>query len=89
MSCGLDRSSHRTAPVQWLAQPSLRPRGVDPAPGCASGEPFVVQHIHDPRRRWGSTPYGTAIADNAFVFHQTEMTGRLWLLTPGAARTTN
>jgi hypothetical protein len=25
MSCGLDRSSHRTAPVQWLAQPSLRP----------------------------------------------------------------
>ena len=62
---------------------------VDPATGRASGEPFVVQHIHDPRRRWGSTPYGTAIADNAFVFHQTEMTGRLWLLTPGAARTTN
>jgi Tol biopolymer transport system component len=62
---------------------------VDPATGRASGEPFVVHHIHDPRRRWGSTPYGTAIADNAFVFHQTEMTGRLWLLMPPVVRPSN
>jgi len=32
------------------------------------GEPFNVQHLHDPRRRWGSTPYGTAIVENALVF---------------------
>ncbi len=47
------------------------------------GEPFVVQHLHDPRRRWGSTPFGTAIVSRAFVFNQIESTGSIWLLDPG------
>jgi hypothetical protein len=43
-----------------------------------------VQHLHDPRRRWGSTPFGTAIVRNAFVFSQVEMTGSIWMMEPGA-----
>jgi eukaryotic-like serine/threonine-protein kinase len=48
-------------------------------------EPFMVQHLHDPRRRWGSTPYGTAIVSNAFVVSQVETTGSIWLLDPRPA----
>jgi eukaryotic-like serine/threonine-protein kinase len=53
---------------------------IDPARGVPVGQPFVVQHLHNPRRRWGSTPVGTAIVNNAFVFNQVEMTGSIWLL---------
>jgi hypothetical protein len=53
---------------------------IDPVRGVPEGETFVVQHLHDPRRRWGSTPIGTAIVNNAFVFDQVEMTGTIWLL---------
>lgn len=53
---------------------------IDPTGGQLIGEPFVVQHLHDPRRRWGSTPSGTAIVSNAFVFNQVEMIGNIWLL---------
>jgi len=53
---------------------------IDPTRGRPIGEPFVVQHLHDPRRRWGSTPIGTAIVSNAFVFSQIEMIGSIWLL---------
>jgi Tol biopolymer transport system component len=53
---------------------------VDATRGTPQGDPFVVQHLHDPRRQWGSTPIGTAIVPNAFVFSQTEMTGSIWLL---------
>jgi len=56
---------------------------IDPAQGTPSGEPFLVQHLHEPRRQWGSTPYGTAIVSNAFVFNQTETTGSIWLLDSG------
>ena len=59
---------------------------IDPTNGTPTGDPFLVQHLHDPRRRWGSTPYGTAIVNNAFVFNQTEMTGSIWLLDPGQPR---
>jgi len=45
-----------------------------------------VQHLHDPRRQWGSTPYGTAIVSNSFVFNQTETSGSTWLIYPGPAR---
>jgi hypothetical protein len=55
---------------------------VDATHGTPVGEPFVVQHLHDPRRRWGSTPFGTAIVSRAFVFNQTELTGSIWLLAP-------
>ena len=56
---------------------------VDTTHGTPVGEPFVVQHLHDPRRRWGSTPFGTAIVSRAFVFNQNELTGSIWLLDPG------
>lgn len=56
---------------------------VDTARGVPVGEPFVVKHLHDPRRRWGSTPFGTAIVSNAFVLSQVETTGSIWLLDPG------
>jgi Tol biopolymer transport system component len=53
---------------------------VDPLLGRPTGEPFIVQHLHDPPRSWGSTPYGTAIVSDAFVFNQMESTGTIWLL---------
>ena len=59
---------------------------IDQSQGTPSGEPFLVQHLHDPRRRWGSTPYGTAIVSNAFVFNQTETTASIWLLDPRPSR---
>ena len=55
---------------------------IDQARGAPVGEPFIVQHLHDPTRRWGSTPFGNAIVSNAFVFTQVEMTGSIWLLGP-------
>jgi hypothetical protein len=55
---------------------------MDPSLGRPIGEPVIVQHLHDPRRRWGSTPYGTAIVSDAFVFNQSELTGSIWLLQP-------
>jgi hypothetical protein len=55
---------------------------IDQARGTPSGEPFIVQHLHDPTRRWGSTPFGNAIVSNAFVFTQVEMTGNIWLIDP-------
>jgi dipeptidyl aminopeptidase/acylaminoacyl peptidase len=55
---------------------------IDQARGTPVGEPFIVQHLHDPTRRWGSTPFGNAIVSNAFVFTQVEMTGTIWLLDP-------
>jgi serine/threonine protein kinase/Tol biopolymer transport system component len=55
---------------------------IDQTRGAPIGEPFVVQHLHDPTRRWGSTPFGNAIVSNAFVFSQVEMTGSIWLLDP-------
>jgi serine/threonine protein kinase/Tol biopolymer transport system component len=55
---------------------------IDQARGTPVGEPFIVQHLHDPTRRWGSTPFGNAIVRNAFVFTQVEMTGDIWLLDP-------
>ncbi len=55
---------------------------LDTVRGLPVGRPFVVEHLHDPRRRWGSTPFGTAIVNHAFVFNQVEMTGSVWLRTP-------
>jgi Tol biopolymer transport system component len=55
---------------------------IDQARGTPVGDPFIVQHLHDPTRRWGSTPFGNAIVSNAFVFTQVEMTGSIWLLDP-------
>jgi len=52
---------------------------IDRVHGAPSGDPFLVQHLHDPRRDRGSTPYGTAIVNGAFVFTQNERTGSIWL----------
>jgi serine/threonine protein kinase len=59
---------------------------IDAAAGTRVGEPFLVQHFHDPRRRWGSTSFGSAIVRNAFVFTQVESSGSIWLQAgyPGA-----
>ena len=65
----------------------LRQR-IDRSRGTPVGEPFIVQHLHDPTRRWGSTPFGNAIVSNAFVFTQVEMTGSIWLLEPESVQTT-
>ena len=58
---------------------------IDSARGTPVGKPSIVQHLHDPRRRWGSTPFGSAIVSNAFVFSQVETTGSIWLLYPEPA----
>jgi hypothetical protein len=55
---------------------------IDAARGTPLGQPFVVQHLHDPRRRWGSSPFGSAVVRTAFVFSQVEITGSIWLLDP-------
>jgi hypothetical protein len=55
---------------------------IDTSRGVAAGEPFLVEHLHEPRRRWGSTPYGTAIVNGAFIFTQTELSGSIWLRDP-------
>jgi hypothetical protein len=59
---------------------------IDPSRGVPVGEPFIVQHLHDPRRRWGSTPFGNAIVSNAFVFSQVESTGTIWMMAPVQSR---
>jgi hypothetical protein len=56
---------------------------VDVGKGTPIGEPFLVQHLHDPRRTWGSTPLGTAIVPHAFVFTQVERSGSIWLAKAG------
>jgi serine/threonine protein kinase/Tol biopolymer transport system component len=53
---------------------------IEGATGTPAGAPFEVAHFHDPRRRWGSTSFGSAIVRNAFVFTQVETTGSIWLL---------
>jgi Tol biopolymer transport system component len=55
---------------------------IDSARGTLLGQPFIVQHLHDPRRRWGSSPIGAGIVRDAFVFSQVEMTGSIWLREP-------
>ena len=56
---------------------------IDSERGTPVGGPFLVQHLHDPRMRWGSSSFGTAIVNGAFVYSQVESTGRIWLLDPG------
>ena len=53
---------------------------IEATTGRPVGEPVAVAHFHDPRRAWGSTPFGSAIVRNAFVFTQVETTGSIWLL---------
>ena len=60
---------------------------IDPARGVASGEPFPVHHFHDPQRRLSSTPFGSGIVKDAFIYDQFETTASIWLLDPTPAAT--
>jgi hypothetical protein len=54
---------------------------VDPANGHPIGEPFLVQHFHDPSRQWGSTGYGSATVTGMFVADLSEIKGNVWMTT--------
>jgi eukaryotic-like serine/threonine-protein kinase len=53
---------------------------IDPATGGAAGEAFLVQHLHDASRQWGSTGFSSAVVNGAFVFNLVETVGNIWLL---------
>ena len=53
---------------------------IDLSKGTPPGAPQIVQHFHDPDRRWGSTPMGNAITNSSFIFDQVEMSSSIWLL---------
>jgi Tol biopolymer transport system component len=54
---------------------------VDPGNGHPIGEPFLVQHFHDPSRPWGSTGFGSATVAGMFVADLYEITGNVWMTT--------
>jgi hypothetical protein len=55
---------------------------VDPVRGVQTGPPFAVHHFHDPQRLLSSTPFGSGIVKDAFIFDQYETTASIWLLEP-------
>ena len=59
---------------------------LDPATGQARGEPFLVAHVHDASRQWGTTGQGSAVASGMFVVNLFETTGNLWTTTLDAGR---
>jgi hypothetical protein len=59
---------------------------MDPMGTTPVGEPFIVQHFHDPGRAWGSTPVGNAISDRGFTFDQVERSASVWLLSTARAQ---
>lgn len=81
-----ERRRRAGGPLERDGFRDLYAQPIDPQRGAPEGEPFLVRHLHDPRRLWGSTPFGTAIVSNAFVFNQCELTGRIWLMDPGDAK---
>ena len=44
------------------------------------GNMFVVHHLHDGSREWGSTGFSSAVVNGLFVFNQVGLTGNIWLL---------
>jgi len=67
----LERDSFRCLYGQRLDLDSGRP----------IGEPFLVQHFHDPSRQWGSTGYGSATVAGMFLANLFETTGNVWMTT--------
>lgn len=53
---------------------------IDPRTGRAAGASFLVQHLHDASRQWGSTGFSSAVVNGAFVFNLQETAGNIWLL---------
>ena len=53
---------------------------IDPGSGRAVGDAFVVQHLHEGSREWGSTGFSSAVVNGLFVFNQVGLAGNIWLL---------
>ena len=60
----------------------LHALAVDPVRGVETGPPFAVHHFHDPQRLLSSTPFGSGIVKDAFIYDQYETTASIWLLEP-------
>jgi Tol biopolymer transport system component len=58
---------------------------IDEATGRPLSDPVVVEHFHDPRKVWGSTPMSNAIVRNGFVFDQLERSASVWLYVPASS----
>jgi len=54
----------------------------DSALGQTIGEPFLVQHLHNPRLLWGEPQTAASIVRSGLLFEQFESTGNIWLLDP-------
>jgi hypothetical protein len=52
---------------------------IDPR-GEPVGEMFIVAHLHDGSRQWGSTGFSSAVANGLFVFNQRGLSGNIWML---------
>jgi serine/threonine protein kinase len=55
---------------------------LDVGTGRPTGTPFPVAHFHDASRRWGSTGFGSAVAEGVFLADLFETTGNVWVMTP-------
>jgi hypothetical protein len=43
--------------------------------------PFLASHYHDPTTQWGSTGFGSAVAQGMFLANLFDMSGNIWLTT--------
>ena len=59
---------------------------IDPSTGTSRSEPFLVAHVHDASRQWGTTGFGSAVVRGMFVANLFETTGSLWMTTLETAR---
>jgi eukaryotic-like serine/threonine-protein kinase len=49
--------------------------------GKKEGDVIPVYHFHNPKLRWGSTGFASAVVSGLFVADQQEYTGDIWLTT--------
>jgi Tol biopolymer transport system component len=54
---------------------------LDPETGRRTGEPFLVHHVHEASRQWGSTGFGSATVTGMFLASLYETTGNIWMTT--------
>jgi hypothetical protein len=52
---------------------------INPVTGRTEGSVFPVYHFHNPKLRWGSTGFASAVVTGLFVADQQEYTGDIWL----------
>jgi hypothetical protein len=48
--------------------------------GQPAGDVFVVHHVHEGSREWGSTGFSSAVVNGLFLFNQVGMAGNIWLM---------